>query len=350
MRVLPAAAVAACGILLASGGALLLLPGAGLGGAPAYEPPPSAEGEPVAVEVAPGSSPGEIAEELERAGVVDSAEQFEILVSLLGYEGRLQAGDYELERGMPVLEVVRRLRDGVVTERTVTVVEGWRLEEVADAYAEHGIDRSEFLALAYARNFEREFLVFLPGTASLEGYLFPATYPVRRSDTAASVLNRMLDAFEAQVAAQLEDDATAAGLALHDVVTLASIIEREARLREERPIMAQVFLSRLERGMPLQADPTVQYALTLEDPRSVREFGYWKQGLTEEDLEVDSPYNTYLFTGLPPGPICNPGLDSIMAVLNPADTDYLYFVARPDGSHAFASTLEEHQRNVEQFQ
>ena len=124
--------------------------------------------------------------------------------------------------------------------------------------------------------------------------------------------------------------------------------EREAQVAEERPIIADVFLKRLRRGMPLEADPTVQYALG-NDPASVTRHGYWKQELTEADLEVDSPYNTYRNTGLPPGPICNPGLDSIEAVVRPAQTNYLYFVARADGSHVFAETLEEHLRNIEQY-
>jgi UPF0755 protein len=132
------------------------------------------------------------------------------------------------------------------------------------------------------------------------------------------------------------------------VLTLASIVEREAQVPDERPIIAGVFLKRLRRGMPLEADPTVQYALG-NDPASVARYGYWKQDLTQTDLEVDSPYNTYRNTGLPQGPICNPGLDSIQGVIEPAETDYLYFVARADGSHVFAETLEEHLSNIEQY-
>ena len=135
---------------------------------------------------------------------------------------------------------------------------------------------------------------------------------------------------------------------MHTVVTLASIVEREARLAEERPIIAAIFLKRLRQGMPLEADPTVQYALG-SDPQSVAAYGYWKKDLTQRDLEVDSPYNTYRRTGLPPGPIANPGLDAITAVIRPAQTNYLYFVAKEDGSHAFAETLEEHLRNIELY-
>jgi UPF0755 protein len=162
------------------------------------------------------------------------------------------------------------------------------------------------------------------------------------------VITALLRGFESNVPASVAEEAASSGLTLHEVVTLASIIEREAVVPEERPIMAQVFLRRLHEGIPLGADPTVQYAVA-EDPDSVEQFGYWKTELTRADLEIDSPYNTYQEQGLPPGPISNPRLDSILAVVNPADTNYLYFVAKPDGSHAFASSLEEHQANIERY-
>ena len=156
----------------------------------------------------------------------------------------------------------------------------------------------------------------------------------------------MLQAFADNVTPYTQAGADA-GLTVNEIVTLASIIEREAQVPSERPIMAQVFLSRLRQEIPLQADPTVQYAISA-DPQSVAAYGYWKQGLTVADLRSDSPYNTYEVAGLPPGPICNPGLDSILAVVNPADTNYLYFVAQADGSHLFAETFDEHLQNIEQ--
>jgi UPF0755 protein len=158
----------------------------------------------------------------------------------------------------------------------------------------------------------------------------------------------MLQSFSDNVPASVSEQGANLGLSLHEVVTLASIIEREAVVPEERPIMAQVFHKRLLEGIPLEADPTVQFAVA-NDPESVRQFGYWKQGLTEEDLDTESPYNTRLEAGIPPGPISSPSIDSINAVVNPASTNYLYFVARPDGSHAFAETFEEHLQNVELY-
>lgn len=305
--------------------------------------------ERIAVTVEEGDSPQDIGETLKDAGVIDSATRFQVLVAFMGYDQLLQAGEYEFARGTPTLEAIYRMRRGEVSSKAVTVIEGWRLEEIADAAAAQRLPREEFIAAtADASRFEFDFLSDLPAGASVEGYLYPATYSVGTDETAVDLITDMLQAFQDNVPLGVRDSAGQVGLTFHEVVTLASIIEREAQVADERPIMAQVFLSRLELGIPLEADPTVQYAVA-EDPASVAEFGYWKSGLTEEDLLVDSVYNTYVHTGLPPGPIANPRLESILAVLNPSDTNYLYFVAKPDGSHAFAETFEEHLQNVEEF-
>ena len=317
---------------------------------PAPAPTPSATAPaPVGVSVEPGEGVIQIGDALEDAGVIDSAIQFRVVVALLGYEEMLQAGDYELEPNMPVLQAVYRMRRGILSPNFVTVVEGWRLEQIADALDELGIiSREEFLKATVAGNFDFDFLKRLGPLTPLEGYLLPATYFYRRSDTADDLIQQMLEAMDKGFTEELRSEALDAGLTMHGVLTLASIIEREAKVPEERPIMAQVFLKRLRLGIPLEADPTVQYAVA-EDPASVEEFGYWKTELTKADLGVDSPYNTSRYGGLPPGPISAPRMDSILAVIHPADTNYLYFVARPDGSHAFAETFEEHQRNIEEF-
>jgi UPF0755 protein len=314
----------------------------------AYEPVPSPTGEPVVVVVDAGTGPKEIAEDLQAMGAIESATHFRVLVAFLGYDRLLQTGEYEFQRGTPALDAVYRMRRGEVSTKTVTVVEGWRLEEIADAVAEQGIPRLEFLAAARRGDYEFPFLEGLRVAEPLDGYLFPATYTIRRRDTARDVVQQMLQAFADNVPASVQEQATELGLTLHEVVTLASIIEREAVIAEERPVMAQVFLKRLRLGISLEADPTVQYALA-EEPENVARFGYWKAVLTLEDLETDSPYNTYVEAGLPPGPIASPRLDSINAVVNPADTDYLYFVAKSDRSHAFAETFAEHQENIELF-
>jgi len=347
MRFLPVAASLAA--VLCTGAAAWLVwqsPGA-IHDAGSYRPRASTPGPAVRVRIEPGESPEEIGRRLEDMAVIDSASQFEVLVALMGYDRLLQAGEYEFDQHTAALEVVYRIRRGQTSPRLVTLVEGWRLEETADAIAAQGIPRDDFLAAAKAGPYDYPFLAELKEGDSLEGYLFPATYPVGSLDKPEDLVRRMLDAFQQNVPAEVEQKAADLGLTLHEAVTLASIIEREARLPEERPVMAQVFLSRLRLGMPLEADPTVQYAIA--DPQSVRLYGYWKQGLTRSDLESASPYNTYRHRGLPPGPICSPGLDSILAAVNPADTNYLYFVAKPDGSHAFAETLDEHLENVKKY-
>jgi UPF0755 protein len=314
----------------------------------AYRPVETPQGQPITVVVQPGASIGAIADDLVEKRAIDSATQFRVLVEFLGYERLLQAGEYEIEPGTTALEVVYRMRRGLVSTKNLTVVEGWRLEEIADAAEAVGIDRTEFLVAARRGDYDFPFLEDLRIGQRLDGYLFPATYTIRKRDTARDIVQQMLQAFEDNVPASVEEQGTALGLTLHEVITLASIIEREAVVPEERPIMAQVFLRRLRLGIPLEADPSVQYALA-NDPQSVAEFGYWKQALTQEDLEIDSPYNTYLETGVPPGPIASPRLDSINAVANPASTNYLYFVAKPDGSHAFAETFAEHLENIELY-
>jgi UPF0755 protein len=317
-----------------------------------FAAPPTPAPEPVSVSVGEDEAVKDIGEMLEQQGVIDSAIQFRVLAELLGYEGMLQAGEYEFDPDTPALEVVYRMRRGIVSPLFVTVVEGWRLEEIADALDEQGIiSREEFLKTAVAGNFDSDFdfLRRLESATPLEGYLFPATYFYRRDDSAEDIIRQMLKTMDENFDQDLRNQALDRGLTMHGVLTLASIIEREAKVPEERPIMAQVFLKRRRLGMPLEADPTVQYALA-EDPENVADFGYWKARLTAEDLEVDSPYNTYRVAGLPPTPIAAPRLESIMAVIEPADTNYLYFVAKPDGSHAFAETLEGHERNIEEYQ
>jgi UPF0755 protein len=304
----------------------------------------------VSIEVASGESADDIAERLEEAGVIESARLFRILVALMGVENEMVAGRYEFDRGMPTLQVIGRLRRGITMPLTVTVPEGLRSQEAALVMERAGIVSAEDFRRALASGeYEFDFLAGRPAGAGLEGYLFPATYGFSRGVTAEEVVRRMLAAFDNQVTPELRQAFRDAGLSLHEAVTLASIVEREAVRPGERPLIAGVFLNRLRRGMPLEADPTVQYALA-DDPQGVQRFGFWKQGLTTEDLRVASPYNTYVNGGLPPGPIANPGLASLEAVAHPAQTDYLYFVAREDGSHVFAETLEEHLRNVKEHQ
>ncbi len=316
------------------------------------EPPPAgrtpSSHQTVLVTVLEGESVGDVGERLEDEGVVSSAILFRVLVALEGHEGALVAGDYEFETGMPVVQVIDRLHKGITSPLVVTVIEGMRAEEIADIMQREGVVNRQAFLEAIQQSYDFAFLLNKPAGTNLEGYLFPDTYFFGRTTTVEDAVKQMLENFDAKFTEGLRQEATNAGLSLHTVVTVASIVEREAQVAEERPIIAGVFLRRLRLGIPLEADPTVQYAVA-NDPASVAEYGYWKKELTQEDLDSDSPYNTYRRMGLPPGPICNPGLDSIVAVVRPAQTNYLYFVAKPDGSHAFAETLEEHLANVELY-
>ncbi|MDI6858070.1 MAG: endolytic transglycosylase MltG [Dehalococcoidia bacterium] len=319
-------------------------------GAPAGEflGPRAQMSEPVVVVIEEGDGAREMAEALEKEGVISSARLFRVLVAFMDIEDELQAGEYEFDTNMPVLVVIDRIHQGVTAPNVVTVPEGLRLEEVAALLEEKGVvSAADFLAAADDA-YAFAFLSGRPEGATLEGYLFPATYGFSRNPTAEKVIGQMLEAFQKQVVPEIVAEIAASELDLHEVITLASIVEREARKPEERPLIASVYLNRLKVGLALQADPTVQYALA-SDKENVQRYGFWKKELSFADLEVESPYNTYKYVGLPPGPIASPGLDSIRAVVRPARTNYLFFVARDDGSHVFAETLDEHLRNVEEY-
>ncbi|HXG41376.1 MAG TPA: endolytic transglycosylase MltG [Dehalococcoidia bacterium] len=320
---------------------------------PAAPPPSAATAQRgILVDIKEGEGVAEIAQRLEELGIVRSGLQLRTLIALLGYEGLLQAGTYEFRPGSSALEVAQRLRHGRFATIVLTVIEGWSLGQIAQKVEELGVAPAldfELAALAGPYRQRYSFLQDLPPGASLEGYLFPATYVFPRSITPEEMVQAMLDKMDREFTPELRQEARSKGLSVHEVLTLASIVEREVATPSERPIVAQVFLRRLRLGMPLEADPTVQYALA-QDPDNVERYGFWKAPLTSQDLQVDSPYNTYRRRGLPPGPIASPGLDSILAVIRPADTNYLYFVAKGDGTHAFAETLAEHLRNVAQYQ
>jgi len=312
--------------------------------------PPARDGvgQPVTFTVDPGVSAEQIASHLVDAGVISDRRRFDVLLNLTGGSSELDAGCYVFAENTPAAEVVLRLRSGLTSLRSVPVPEGRRVEEIGAALVDEGITTPDAWREAL-QNAPREILPEAPPDDSLNGYLFPATYPIECQADAPRMVEAMLEAFAEQVTPEIVAEAQAAGLSLHEVLTLASIVEREAAERDEQPVVASVFLNRLAEGMPLQADPTVQYAIASANPPQDGE-SWWKSGLTEDDLAFESPYNTYLHPGLPPGPIANPGIDAIEAVIHPAATDYLYFVAKGDGSHAFAATLAEHNANVERYQ
>jgi UPF0755 protein len=298
----------------------------------------------------PGETAATIAPRLQREGLVADSQLFLYLVRYRGVDAQLEAGEYELRPNMTMEEIIETLQHGRLREVSVTIPEGKRAEEVAALLEERGVvDGETFLALVRDGSSGYDFLSDRPADAppSLEGFLFPETYRIPIDYDAAQILDLMLVTFGDRFSPEMRQAAGERGLSIHEVVTLASIVEREAVVAEERPIIASVYLNRLEQGMYLQSDPTVQYALGYQEDTAQ----WWKIPMSlEEDVPVDSPYNTYMYPGLPPGPICNPGLASMQAVLEPADTTYLFFFSKFDGSHAFAETYEEHLRNQELYQ
>ena len=301
-------------------------------------------GQTVTFRVEPGMSAAEIAGGLAEAGVIADRRRFDILLELTGWGPELRAGRYEFQRGAPALEVIRRLREGLTNEQLFTVPEGLRLEEIGELLEEQGIASIDDWEQALGGPRPEAILAGRPEGASLLGYLLPASYPLDRETTAEDLVAAMIEALAEQLTHELLAEAEDSGRSLHELLTLASIVEKEAAIPDEQPVIASVFLNRLEIGMALQADPTVQFAVASNESGAR---GWWPE-IFGADLEDESPYNTYRYPGLPPGPIANPGIGAITAVIRPADTDHFYFVARCDGSerHDFAATLEEHVVNV----
>ena len=346
-RAVPAA-LALCVVALLGIGVWLL---SATPGTLVNEPPPllgptrAPGGETVVVTIDDGDSVEEIGEKLEQAGVIQSARLFRVLATLMGTGNDLAPGDYEFEHGETALTAVRRISQGITAQLVVTIPEGLRIEEYGAILEGRSVVPAADFRAALGEQYQAAFLSELPPGASLEGFLFPATYGFARGTTAHQAVQQLVDAFDQRYRDEVLPRLAASGRLLYDIVTLASIIEREAKVPEERALIASVFWNRIDEGLPLQADPTVQYVVA-SDPANVALYGYWKAELSLADLAMASPYNTYVSVGLPPGPIASPGIDSMLAALEPAETNFLFFVAGPDGSHLFAETLEEHNTNV----
>jgi len=292
---------------------------------------------PLTVIVESGRSFGSVAVELEEKGVVSNASALKVLVRFRGDAQRVQAGEYDFEEAATPQEVLDRLVTGDVRRYRFTVPEGLTVREIARKLEEEGFSNpAAFQRLAFSEELAKRF-GFEGGT--LEGYLFPETYSLPAKISAESLLETMVDEFRRRISNDVIEAGRRRGLTLHQLVTLASIIQKEAGNLEEMPLISAVFHNRLKRGMPLQADPTVIYGI--ED---------FDGNLTRKDLRTLTPYNTYRIKGLPPGPIANPGEVALAAAAFPADTDYLYFVARGDGTHVFSRSLTEHNAMVRRYQ
>ena len=298
--------------------------------------PVEKEGKEQVFVVKEGSSLKEVAEDLDKRGLITSKTLFVLWTRIKGYGKDIRAGEYSLSPTMPPVQLLEILRKGLIILHPVTIPEGFTRDQIADALAAKGLaDKKRFLELTEDKALLRQYGVSGP---SLEGYLFPDTYYFSRGTPTLAVLDTMVKRFK-QVVVPLMEKTQGKGMKFEELVTLASIVEKETGRPEERPLIASVFLNRLRLGMRLESDPTVIYG--------IENFG---GDLKKKDLAQKTPYNTYVIYGLTPGPIANPGLESIKAVVDPARTDYLYFVSRNDGSHQFSKTLAEHHRAVEIYQ
>jgi len=301
---------------------------------------------PLAFEVALGESPQSIASRLEAAGAIPDAGAFLAYLEYAGLDRTIQAGGYQLEPSLSPVEIAGSLQDATPKVVTFSILPGWRLEEIAASLPTSGLEFSpaEFLAATRAWLEDRSLFEELPPGTTLEGFLYPGIYEIPRQSSVQMFLAILLDSFESRLAPDLLAGFERQRLTLYEAVTLASIVQRESVLPDEMPIIASVFLNRLAIEMPLEADSTVQYALGYND----RQKTWWTNPLTSRDLQVDSPYNTYRYPGLPPSPIANPGEEALRAVAFPAKTGYYYFRAACDGSgrHVFATTYAEHLQNA----
>lgn len=282
---------------------------------------------PVSFTIHAGDGVRAIAANLSENGLIRSPTAFFILVKWMGIEKNLQAGDFRLNRAMDGKTIALSLTHGY-QDVWITTLEGWRDEEIAQELS---------------KNLDIPTTVFLK--AAREGYMFPDTYRVPHDATAGAVVNMFRTTFDEKVTPAMREAFAKEGLTIDQAITLASIVEREGRTSSDRPVIAGILLKRFKAGWPLQADATLQYALGYQSA----EKSWWKKYLTDADRAVESPYNTYLHTGLPPGPICNPGLSSITAVAYPTMTDYWYYLHDPSGDVHYAKTIDEHNANIAKY-
>ena len=283
--------------------------------------------EPVVFVVGQKEGIRSIANNLKSKGFIRDSLAFFILVKLQSVERKIQAGEHRIASSMSTNEVIDELQHGS-KDVWVTIPEGWRIEEIAEKLNKDlGINQTDFISNAK------------------EGFMFPDTYLLPKTASGSAVAALMRKTFDSKITDALATDISQSGKTLEEIVTLASLVEREARIDKDRPLVASVLLNRLDLGMKLDIDATVQYILGFQN----QEGDWWKKSLTKNDLATQSPYNTYLNAGLPPAPIANPGFASINAVLHPASSDYLYYLTGRDGITRFATTYQEHLQNIQKY-
>jgi UPF0755 protein len=302
-----------------------------------YAPLSAEKSQKVVVEIPKGLGLKDIALELEDEGVIRSDKLFILTALIKGDANELKAGEYEFQIGDPLGRVIEKLVKGDVIVRKITIPEGFTIKEISELLEKNNImSKDAFLEKANSAEFTKELLGV--SLQSFEGYLFPDSYLYKKGITPEEIIRMMVSRFKG-VYETLRATSGELNLTDHEVVILASIIEKETGNAYERPLISAVFCNRLRQGMRLESDPTVIYGM-----------GGFNGNLTKEDLRTATNYNTYMVFGLPPGPISNPGKDSIQATLNPANVNYLYFVSRGDGTHEFSSNYLDHQRGVTKYQ
>jgi UPF0755 protein len=299
--------------------------------------PASPQGDTKILHLPNGVGLKKVAQLLKQNGIVHSQWTFVVAGKLMGAERELKAGEYRVHSGMSPFDILNMFRSGRVLLYELTVPEGFNLHQIANLLSENKLSTyEEFMKLAVDPTFVHSFGI---KANTLEGYLYPETYFLPKDIGVEDILRTMVSTFHGVYTADMEERAQVLSMTRKEVVTLASMIEKETSVEEERPLISAVFHNRLKKRIPLQSDPTVIYALPDFDGN-----------LKREDLLVHSPYNTYHVAGLPPGPIANPGQAALLATLYPAETSYLYFVSKNDGTHYFSRTLSEHNRAVERYQ
>ncbi|NLY84492.1 MAG: endolytic transglycosylase MltG [Acholeplasmataceae bacterium] len=294
----------------------------------------------VVVVIRAGMSTGEIADMLHKNNLISSPAFFRIQSRLANLDSSMQAGEYELEGGMTNGRIIEVFAKGMVRQLKITIPEGFTIEQIARKIETEGFGKADtfkllakdFAPYEYMKSENTEI------TYMAEGFAYPSTYYVTKGATEKEILTMMVKEFDAALRAEYRKMAQERNLNIRDLVNLASLVEKEAIFADERPLIAGVFWKRLQIGMPLQSDTTIQYIL-----------GTQKSEISIADTKINSPYNTYQHTGLPPGPIANPGLGSIEAVLRPKETKFLYFVANLEGRHNFTETYQEHLREIEKI-
>lgn len=325
-------------VLLAAGAALFYLHRTWY--QPRLEEPYATATLPIRFEVESGQSAGRILEKLERLGLLRDARVARFyLIRVLG-DPPLQAGEYEIRQPLNTKQLLDKLIRGDVFVRPLTLIEGLTAYEMVDAMVAQGFGSRE----AFLREIEKVDRIadLDPAARNLEGYLYPETYHFASQTTEKKVIDTLVAGFRSRFERDVAPLLGPGSFSVRELVTLASIVEKETQKDEERGLVASVYNNRLRQDIGLYADPTIIYAKKIA--------GTWDGNLRRADLKLDSPYNTYVVKGLPPGPICSPTVDSLLAALQPAETGYLYFVSRNDGTHVFAETLAEHNRNVDIWQ